>query len=243
MPETKETIGQRLKNIRTARQISLDKAAEATRVRAHYLQALESDNYSVMSSAAQSRGFLRLYADYLGLDLDSAMKELSEGDSADALSVASAPAVEIPPPAPLTVPQTPPASPADERPVRHPFWARLLRRSVPEERAAESESISESVAVAQEPAPEPVMVEEPAPVAIPEPEAVPTRVRKPGAASSTKKKSATAAKTSKPKTAKPKAAAKSAATSSLANHPEEAKGKKEGKKKASPKARQSKKRR
>ena len=214
-----ETIGQRLKNIRTSRQISLEKAAEATRVRVHYLQALEADNYSVMSSAAQSRGFLRLYADYLGLDLEAAMQELSEGDSVDA------PPVEAtPPPAPVTDP-TPPASPADETPVRRPFWARLLRRSVPEEPAAEPESSPEPVAV-QEPAPEPAVDETPAPVTVPEAESTPTRVRK----TSTKKKSASAAKTSKPKTAKPKAAAKAAAKS-------------EDKKKASPKARQSKKRR
>lgn len=200
MPEPKETIGQRLKRIRISRQISLDKAAEATRVRAHYLQALEADNYSVMSSAAQSRGFLRLYADYLGLDLDAAMQELSEGDSADAAPAAPAPVDETPPPAPLAAQETPPASLADEKPVRRPFWARLLRRSVPEEPAAETDT-------APEPAPEPVVDESPAPAA--EPESVPTRVRK----SSTKKKPATAAKTSKPKTTKPKAAAKSTAKS------------------------------
>lgn len=213
-----ETIGQRLKKIRTSRQISIDKAAEATRVRAHYLQALEADNYAVMSSAAQSRGFLRLYADYLGLDLEAAMQELSEGDSVDAPPAASAPVEATPPPAPITAQETPPASPADEKPVRRPFWARLLRRSVPEEPAAESESAPEPVAV---------MDESPAPVVIPEPEPASTRVRKPAA----KKKPATAAKTSKPKTA-----AKSAAASS-------SKGKKDDKKKVSPKSKSLKNRR
>ncbi|RJP50111.1 MAG: hypothetical protein C4583_11235 [Anaerolineaceae bacterium] len=224
MPETMETIGQRLKRIRTSRQISLDKAAEATRVRSYYLQALESDNYSVMSSAAQSRGFLRLYADYLGLDLDAAMQELSEEDSVDLPLAVSAPVEETPPPVPVTEP-TPPASPADEKPIRRPFWARLLRRSVSEEPAAESDS-----APAQEPAPEPVMDKVPA--AMSEPESEPTRVRKP----STKKKPAATAKAPRPKTAKPKAVAKSTATSS-------AKAKKDDKKKASSKTRRSKKRR
>jgi transcriptional regulator with XRE-family HTH domain len=201
-----ETIGQRLKKIRTSRQISLDKAAEATRVRAHYLQALEADNYSVMSSAAQSRGFLRLYADYLGLDLEAAMQELSEADSADAPPAASAPVEATPPPAPVTEP-TPPASPADGKPARRPFWARLLRRSVPEEPAAEPASAPEPVSV-QESAPEPVLDESPAPVLVPT-ESAPTRARKPAA----KKKPASAAKTSRPKTSKPKTAAKSAAKS------------------------------
>ena len=67
-----ETIGQRLKQNRLSRKLSLENVAEATRVRVIYLQALENNDYSAMSSAAQGRGFLRLYADFLGLDLDAA---------------------------------------------------------------------------------------------------------------------------------------------------------------------------
>jgi len=96
-----ETIGQRLKQIRLSRQLSIEKAAEATRVRVVYLQALEEDNYSAMSSAAQGRGFLRLYADFLGLDLESAMTDLRQGGTVDAPPEA---------PAPVAAPQTPPAS-------------------------------------------------------------------------------------------------------------------------------------
>ena len=117
-----ETIGQRLKQIRLSRQLSIEKAAEATRVRVVYLQALEEDNYSAMSSAAQGRGFLRLYADFLGLDLESAMTDLRQGGTVDAPPEA---------PAPVAASQTPPASPADGKPGRGGFWSRLLRRPVP----------------------------------------------------------------------------------------------------------------
>lgn len=197
-----ETIGYRLKQIRLSRQISIEKAAEATRVRAHYLQALEADNYSAMSSAAQGRGFLRLYADYLGLDLEAAMTELREGETVDAPpetpasfdfaqdKPASAPQTS----APIPAPQTPPASSADGEPGRRPFWARLLRRPVADEPAAESES-------APEPVPAPVVPVESMIVSEPEP----APVKKPAATSSPKGKKV---KADKPKASKPKPTAK-----------------------------------
>lgn len=190
-----ETIGQRLKAIRLSRQISIEKAAEATRVRAHYLQALEADNYSAMSSAAQGRGFLRLYADYLGLDLEAAMNELRQ-DAVDAPPAISSPALSTQLLEPTPAPQTPSASPSDEKAVRRPFWSRLLRRPASEEPVAESES-----------APEPVVAEEPypAPVSVPATEPPPPRAKKPAS-----KKAKAPAKTSKAKTVKPKAPAKKA---------------------------------
>ncbi len=220
MQEIKETIGQRLKRIRLSRQISLDKAADATHIRPHYLQALEEDNYSAMSSTAQGRGFLRLYADFLGLDLEAAMSELRHAEKTDATP---APESATPPPAPVSTPQAPPASPADEKPVRRPFWARLLRKEVPASPALETDSASEAASPVDEtpailPAPELVIISEPA------------RVKKPSATSSAKGKTAKVpAKTDKPKS-KPKSNAKKSAKTS-------------DKKKASPKRQSLKKRR
>lgn len=205
-----ETIGQRLKQIRLSRQISIEKAAEATRVRAHYLQALEADNYSAMSSAAQSRGFLRLYADFLGLDLESAMTELREGETVDAPPETPAPfdfaqekpASAIPTHVPVPAPQTPPASAADGKPGRRPFWARLLRRSVPDEPAAEVEPAPEVTSpVTEEPAPAPTIVVEPVTVPVPEPEPELKTVR-------AKKKASPSAQAGKPKTSKLKSTPK-----------------------------------
>ncbi|HSQ39041.1 MAG TPA: helix-turn-helix domain-containing protein [Anaerolineales bacterium] len=195
-----ETIGQRLKQTRLSRQISIEKAAEATRVRAHYLQALEADNYSAMSSAAQSRGFLRLYADFLGLDLESAMTELREGETVDAPPETPAPASVIPTPVPVPALQTPPASAADGKPVRRPFWARLLRRSVPDEPAAELEPAPEVTSpVTEEPASAPTVVVEPVTVPVPEPELKTVRA---------KKKASSSAQAGGPKTSKPKSTPK-----------------------------------
>ena len=64
-----DTLGARLRQAREQRHLTLLQASETTKVRTHYLQALESDDYSAMPSAAQARGFLRIYAEFLGLDL------------------------------------------------------------------------------------------------------------------------------------------------------------------------------
>ena len=71
-----ESIGQRLKKERIARFLTLEKASEATRIRIVFLQALEADDYSVMPSAAQGRGFLRNYAEYLELNIDEMIAEM-----------------------------------------------------------------------------------------------------------------------------------------------------------------------
>ncbi len=71
-----ESIGQQLKKEREARFLTLEKASESTRIRTVFLQALESDDYSVMPSAAQGRGFLRNYAEYLELNIDEMIAEI-----------------------------------------------------------------------------------------------------------------------------------------------------------------------
>lgn len=71
-----DTIGQRLTKARKHRNLTLEKAAEATRIRQGYLQALEADDYSAMPSQVHARGFLRNYAQYLDLDLDQMVEEL-----------------------------------------------------------------------------------------------------------------------------------------------------------------------
>ena len=65
-----QSIGQTLKQAREDQRITLDKASEVTRIRVAYLQALEADDHSVLPSPVQARGFLRNYAEYLGLNFD-----------------------------------------------------------------------------------------------------------------------------------------------------------------------------
>ena len=76
VPNMTETIGQRLKKAREYRNLTLEKVEDATRIRLQFLQALEADDFSAMPSPVQARGFLRNYAQYLGLDLDKMIDEL-----------------------------------------------------------------------------------------------------------------------------------------------------------------------
>ena len=59
--------GAQLKKIREERNIPLEAVASATHIRLAILQDLEDEEYSELSSTTQTKGFLKLYADYLAL--------------------------------------------------------------------------------------------------------------------------------------------------------------------------------
>lgn len=171
-----ETLGQRLKLARQDHhRLSIEQAAEATRIRPHYLQALEADDYSVIPSAPQARGFLRNYAEFLGLDLQAMLDELQAAQPADTVS-GPLPQVDLAPPAPEAA-ANPPAAEESSRP---PFWrAWLAGRSRQPEPSPEPGPIPVPVpevipVIAVEPQPEPpsAVAEEP-PAAILEPPSKP----------------------------------------------------------------------
>jgi len=66
-------IGERLRNAREAKGLSLRAVADLTRIRSIYLQALEEEQFGELPGAVYARGFLRTYADALGLDADRLM--------------------------------------------------------------------------------------------------------------------------------------------------------------------------
>ena len=70
------TIGQKLKTEREAQKLTLEKVFEVTRIRVPYLQALEEDNLSRVPSPVQARGYLRNYAEYLGLNFEQLLDEM-----------------------------------------------------------------------------------------------------------------------------------------------------------------------
>ncbi len=114
------TIGQRLKAAREAQRLTLEQAFEATRIRVAYLRALEEDDLSVMPSPVQARGYLRNYAEYLGLDLNRLLEEVRTSQQAEAEVIG--PADETPAAPPLqdiplhTPPQLEPAPSAESQP-------------------------------------------------------------------------------------------------------------------------------
>jgi len=66
-----KTVGQILKNARLEKQISLDQVSGFLKIRKEFLEALEEDNFSVLPSYTSSLGFLKNYADFLGLSPSS----------------------------------------------------------------------------------------------------------------------------------------------------------------------------
>lgn len=71
----RQTVGQKLRQAREEKGVSLAEAARATHIRANYLQELESDHPELFNSAVQARGFLRLYAAYLELPAADLMEQ------------------------------------------------------------------------------------------------------------------------------------------------------------------------
>ncbi len=63
-------IGERLRNAREARGLTLAAAETLTRIRATYLKALEDEQFDRLPASVYARGFLRTYAVALGLDPD-----------------------------------------------------------------------------------------------------------------------------------------------------------------------------
>src|SRR6476659_2265773 len=61
-------IGSSLRAVRMRQELELSQAEHDTRIRAKYLRALEDERFDVLPGAAYTKGFLRTYADYLGLD-------------------------------------------------------------------------------------------------------------------------------------------------------------------------------
>ena len=119
-----ETIGQRLKREREARYLSVEKAAEETRIRKVFIHALEADDYSVIPSAAQGRGFLRNYAEYLGLNIDELVVELQRNPIGPAEEEMSGPLPQLN----LVETEIPPLTDAPIEETISPFLGRILRR-------------------------------------------------------------------------------------------------------------------
>jgi cytoskeletal protein RodZ len=61
-------LGQVLREAREAKGVSLAEAEDATKIRLKYLRALEEGQYDILPPSVYVRGFLRSYANYLGLD-------------------------------------------------------------------------------------------------------------------------------------------------------------------------------
>jgi cytoskeletal protein RodZ len=68
-----DSLGIWLRRTREARQLDLEDAEQALRIRRRYLQALEVGDFEALPGPIQARGFLRNYARYLGLPVEDVL--------------------------------------------------------------------------------------------------------------------------------------------------------------------------
>lgn len=130
-------IGPLLKDARASRALSLDRVAEDTNIGIRYLSGLEQDDFSMFPGEPYIVGFMRNYAEYLGLDGDTVIARYRSREpvitappviAAGALpSAAEAPpiAAEAPP-----VADMPPDSPPAPAPAPAPAPRKGRRRSM-----------------------------------------------------------------------------------------------------------------
>ena len=62
------TLGEKLTNLRSERRISLGEVSRSTRIQLKYLEYLEAGDYKKLPADVYVKGFLRGYADFMGVD-------------------------------------------------------------------------------------------------------------------------------------------------------------------------------
>ena len=113
-------IGSQLRAAREAQGLTLEQAFKGTRIKAAFLEAIEANQFDVLPGQVQARGFVRSYANFLGLDgehLASALDSDKPGSS-EVRPLTTAPSAKpIVTPAPAkSVLQPPPQKPATTKP-------------------------------------------------------------------------------------------------------------------------------
>jgi cytoskeletal protein RodZ len=95
-PEAGPTLPERLIAAREKKGVDLLRAERETKIRARYLAALEAGDYADLPGAVYTKGFLRNYALYLGLDPDDVTRQWKRerGD----LAIPAEPALNVPRP-------------------------------------------------------------------------------------------------------------------------------------------------
>ena len=77
-------IGSQLRAAREAQGLTLEQAFKGTRIKPAFLEAIEANQFDVLPGQVQARGFVRSYANFLGLDgehLASALDSDKSGSS------------------------------------------------------------------------------------------------------------------------------------------------------------------
>lgn len=71
-------LGEELRTRRIELGVSLEEVQERTKIRVRYLEAIESGDWSVLPGNVYARGFVRRYAEYIGLDGNALLHQYAD---------------------------------------------------------------------------------------------------------------------------------------------------------------------
>src|SRR5947207_3247833 len=83
------TLGEKLRQAREERGISISEVAEQTRISPLYLKSIENDDYKPLPGGIFNKGFVRTYSRYIGFDEQEAMRDYAELIAANELAAES----------------------------------------------------------------------------------------------------------------------------------------------------------
>ncbi len=72
-------VGTILRRARSRREVGLPEVEAATRIRLRYLRAIEDEEWDVLPDGVYTRGFIRTYASFLGLDGERLVEDYRQG--------------------------------------------------------------------------------------------------------------------------------------------------------------------
>jgi len=75
MGDVDDGVGNKLREARARRKLSLEQVEEATKIRGRYLQAIEGEDWDQLPSDTYARAFIRTYSTLVGLDGDRLAEE------------------------------------------------------------------------------------------------------------------------------------------------------------------------
>jgi len=103
-----QSLGETLRSAREARGLTLEEVERATRIRVRYLLALEENDTAAFPSPVHAKGFLRNYAQFLGMDADALTTQYGDLIGAPTAPVTVGTAFHAPPPRPDAIVTQPP---------------------------------------------------------------------------------------------------------------------------------------
>jgi len=157
------SFGETLRKAREAKGLTTSQVAAQTRMLVQIVEEMENEDFHRIAAPIYGRGFVRLYAECVGMDpvpLVKEFMEIYEGRRAPTVRTREVPTQETPP----VIAQIPPPQPQPE-PPQQPEPEPIQTPEPAPEQVPATESTPELV-LEPEPAPEPESAPEPEPVAV-----------------------------------------------------------------------------